>query len=230
VIALGGKVKAVAPEMLLMGGHYEDSTMCTRPFDLVTVHFFRAMEVQGFNWIKRSSEYAPTQRHSQPEPMPALSGEPANFGQARRGGGEVVRDASAAFAYGAMSRAHQYLACFHSDDGLYTEMPEPITVEHLRAFHDALDAFPMLTGQPWTGHHGHGAGDFWRDVWPPDDGIAEQWVRDGHGPWRAYGTDRFNVCFPEPQGWDWRAAAEAPMVQVRTCRAGTFQASVYRRT
>lgn len=231
VIALSGKVKAVAPELLLMGGHYEDTTMCARPFDLVTVHFYRAMEVQGFNWIKRSSEYAPVQQRSQAVPMPALSGECANLGQWRKDGhnGDVVRDASASFAYGAMSRAHQYLACFHSDDGLYTDLPEPITVDHIRAFHAALDAFPMLTGNPWTGHHGHGAGDFWRDVWPPSDDIAEQWIRDGNGPWRAYGTDRFSVCFPEPKNWNWQSAAEAPMERVAASQLGDFDAAVYRR-
>lgn len=227
---LGRKVKAVAPEMLLCGGADEESLLCVHPFDLVAIHFPRFMDVFGMNWIKRSSEFAPVQRHSQPVAMAVLSGEPANMGQdAKEGRDDIVRHPSAAFAYGAMSRAHMYLANFHSDDALYTEQPEDITLRCMRAFHDALDAFPMLTGNPWTGHHGHGAGDFWRDVWPPEDGIAERWVREGRGPWRAYGNGEFGFCFPEPKGWNWQSAAEASMERVKDCTDGPVDVAIYRR-
>ena len=120
VVELAHRVKAAAPELLLMGGHYDDETQCVEPFDLVTIHFARHMEVRGSAWIKRSSEYPPCQQHSQAVAMPCVSGEPANAGQDRQDQrtGDVYKDASVSFAAAAMSRAHQYLPCFHSDDGL----------------------------------------------------------------------------------------------------------------
>ena len=233
VVELAHRVKQAAPEMLLMGGHYDDETMCAEPFDLVTIHFARHMEVRGSAWIKRSSEYAPCQQSSQSVHMPCVSGEPANAGQARKDQrtGDVYEDASVSFAAAAMSRAHQYLPCFHSDDGLYTDMPEAITEEHIKAFHDALDAFPMSYGGLWSGHWGLAAGDYWKDVWPPTDNTdeVEQHIRDGKGPWRAYGAGIYSVCFMEPKGWDWQSALEVPAERLALSDKGEFQAGVYRR-
>lgn len=238
LIALGRKVKAVAPDTLLCAGavdgpNDQDTRFVVAPFDFCDVHVERRMGVRGFEWVKRSGEYAVIDQEHVGKRMPVVSGEPVNFGEGRRDGrnGDVEPSPSVAFAYAAVSRARQYNACFHYDGGLYGTIPAPETAACVRAFMDALDAFPMTTDRKWRGHHGQGAGDYWRDLWPEDDdlGNVERHVADGRGPWRAFGAGPYSVLFPEPDGWDYTRQQEAPHTRVASCDAGAFQASVYRR-
>lgn len=257
LIALGRKVKAVAPDMLLCagapdGGNEGDVTFLTRPFDFADAHFDRLMGVRGFEWVKRTGEMLPVDqpsvypprhpRYGQPTgitPMPFVSGEPVNFGEWRQDGrnADVEVSPSVAFAYGAVSRARQYNACFHYDGGLWTTTPQAATRDCLSAWMAGLDAFPMLTGEKWRGHWTPQS--YFAQDWPAEDDPrgVEAHVAGGRGPWRVFGCqaaagDRSDVtspavAFPEPDGWQARFTAPGELVARET--RGQFQASVYRR-
>lgn len=236
LIALGRKVKAVAPDMLLGGGAVDgpndnDTRLCVRPFDYVDAHVDRRMGVRGFEWPKRTGEYATIDPEHQPVRMPFISGEPVNFGEVRADGrtGDVERSASVAFAYGAVSRARQYNTCFHYDGGLWTTLPTADTDACIVAYMAALHAFPMLTEGKWRGHW---AQSYWRQVWPGVDDVrdVERHVADGRGPWRVFGCGSYSVAFPEPDGWDYRANLTHPAERLAYCADGAFAAGVYRRT
>lgn len=238
LIALGRKVKAVAPDTLLCAGavdgpNDQDTTFACDPFDFCDAHIERRMAVRGFEWVKRSGEYALIDQHAVAKPMPFVSGEPANLGEARRDGrnDDVEPSPSVAFAYGAVSRSRQYNACFHYDGGLYGTIPKPETEPCVRAFMAALDAFPMLTGGKWRGHWGQSGGDYWRDTWAPTDNTdeVERHIAEGRGPWRAFGCHAYSVVFPEPENWNWQRSAELPVERVAHCADGAFAAGVYRR-
>lgn len=250
LIALGRKVKAVAPDMLLCagapdGGNESDIRFIVRPFDFADAHFDRLMGVRGFEWVKRTGEMLPVdqpsvypERHpleGRPtgiEPMPFVSGEPLNFGEARADGrtGDVERSRAVAFTYGGVSRARHYNTCFHYDGGLWTTEPKPDTVECIRAYMAALDAFPMLTSQKWRGHWGLSAGDYWRDVWPDTDDLrqVERHVSEGRGAWRAYGSDRFSIVFPLPENWPHERVLEAPAERLAYV-GGNFGSAIFER-
>lgn len=234
LIALGRKVKAVAPVTLLGLGSVDgsddnDTQFCVRPADYVDAHVERLMGVRGFEWIKRTGEYATIDPEHQPVKMPFISGEPVNFGETRADGrnGDVEPSPSVAFAYGAVSRSRQYLTCFHSDFGLWTTMPKPESLASMRAYHAGLDAFPMLTGGKWRGHWSQSP---WKQVWPGDDDPAfvERHVADGRGPWRSFGCQDYSVCFPEPENWNWQANTTRPQTFLAGESAGAFQVGVYR--
>lgn len=256
LIALGRKVKAVAPDTLLCagapdGGNDGNITFLVRPFDFADAHLERLMGVRGFEWVKRSGEMLPIDqparyperhpREGQPTGivrMPFVSGEPVNFGGWRVDGrnADVEPSPSVAFAYAAVSRARQYNTCFHFDSGLWTTPLDEPTQACLRAWSKGLDAFPMLTGTKWRGHWRE---SYFRQDWPGDDDPrgVEQHVASGRGPWRVFGceateADRSevqspSVGFPEPDGWAGNLTAPAEVVARET--AGHFQATVYRR-
>lgn len=235
LISLGRKVKAVAPQMLLGGGAVDgpndnDTRLCVRPFDYVDAHVERRMGVRGFEWVKRTGEYATIDPEHQPVAMPFISGEPVNFGELRADGrnGDVERSPSVAFAYGAVSRARQYNTCFHYDGGLWTTLPTADTDACIEAYMAALNAFPMLTDSRWRGHW---AQSYWRQVWPPKDDahIVEPHVAEGRGPWRVFGCGTYCVAFPEPDGWDYRANLTAPATRLAHEARGAFAAGIYRR-
>ncbi|WP_291990940.1 hypothetical protein, partial [Luteitalea sp.] len=159
LIALGRKVKAVAPDMLLGGGavdgpNDQDTRLAVAPFDYCDAHIDRRMGVGGFEWVKRSGEYALIDQEHVARKMPFISGEPVNFGELRADGrnGDVERSPSVAFAYGGVSRARQYNTCFHYDGGLWSTLPKADTDACIRAYMAALNAFPMLTDGKWRGH------------------------------------------------------------------------------
>jgi hypothetical protein len=239
LISLGRKVKAAAPDTLLGlgavdGPNDNDTRLCVWPADYVDAHIERLMGVGGFEWVKRSGEYRPIDPEHQPTRMPFISGEPVNFGEWRADGrnGDVERSPSVAFAYGAVSRARQYNGCFHYDGGLWTTLPTVETLACLRAWHDALDAFPMLTDGKWRGGWAPSQGNYWnRDAWPGSDDArdVEDHIARGRGPWRANGCGAFSVCFPEPEGWDYQANLTAPATRIAHCADGAFAASVYRK-
>ncbi|WP_291988344.1 hypothetical protein [Luteitalea sp.] len=235
LIALGRKVKAVAPDMLLGGGavdgaNDQDTRFAVSPFDYCDGHIERRMAVRGFEWVKRSGEYALIDQEHVGKKMPFISGEPVNFGERRADGrtGDVEPSPSVAFAYGAVSRARQYSTCFHYDGGLWTTLPAAETDACISSYMAALNAFPMLTDGKWRGHW---AQSYWRQVWPPkdDEDIVERHVADGRGPWRVFGCGPYCVAFPEPDGWDYRANLTAPATRLAHESAGAFAAGVYRK-
>lgn len=236
LIRLGAKVKAVAPDTLLGGGSVDgandqDVRFAVAPFDYVDAHIDRRMGVRGFEWVKRSGEYAPIDQEHVGKRMPFISGEPVNFGEWRVDGrnGDVERSPSVAFAYGAVSRARQYNTNVHFDGGLWTTVPQPATVECIRAYHQALDAFPMRTGTRWRGHWQPQS--YFRQVWPDSDDVrsVESHVASGRGPWRVFGADEVAVAFPEPEGWDWRAHVIGDVERVAYMPDGAFAVGIYRR-
>lgn len=235
LIALGRKVKAVAPDMLLGGGavdgaNDQDIRFAVAPFDYCDGHIERRMAVRGFEWVKRSGEYALIDQEHVAKKMPFISGEPVNFGEWRADGrnGDVERSPSVAFAYGAVSRARQYNTCFHYDGGLWTTLPNADTDACIAAYMAALNAFPMLTEGKWRGHW---AQSYWRQVWPAVDDVrdVERHVADGRGPWRVFGCGPYCVAFPEPDGWDYRANLTAPATRLAYESDGDFAAGVYRK-
>ena len=235
LIALGRKVKAVAPLMLLGGGAVDgpndnDTRLCVQPFDYVDAHIERRMGVGGFEWVKRSGEYATIDAEHQPVKMPFISGEPVNFGEWRADdrNGDVERSPSVAFAYGGVSRARQYNTCFHYDGGLWTTMPELATVESIRAYMAALDAFPMLTDDKWRGHWSQ---SYWRQVWPAKDDIdvVERHLNERRGPWRVFGCGPYCIAFPSAKDWNWQADLTSPAQQLASSTAGVYGAGIYRK-
>jgi hypothetical protein len=233
LIALGRKVKAVNPGLLLCAGavdgpNDQDTRFCVEPFDYVDAHIERRSAVGGFEWVKRSGEYALIDQEHVGKRMPFVSGEPINFAEGRSG--DVDTSPSVAFAYGAVSRARQFNSCFHYDGGLRAEAPGALALEHVHAYMEALNAFPMLTGTKWRGHWVPQS--FFRQVWPGHDDppTVERHLREGRGPWRVFGCDGYAVAFPEPKDWPWQANVTASAERVATSQAGTFAASVYRRS
>lgn len=230
LVALGRKCKAVAPDMLLCLGENNDAAGVAAPADFADAHMDRSRGVEGWEWIKRSGEH-PTA--DQPV-MPFVAGEPINFGEDRADGrtGDVERQPAVAFGAAAVGRARRWAGqCFHYDGGLWTTEPTPETLACIRAWHEGMDAFPMLTDPVWRGHWGLPRGDYWRDVWPnTDDARAvEDHVRAGRGPWRAFGCGPYSIVFPEPQEWDYTQALDAPATRVTRHSAGTFACGVYRK-
>jgi hypothetical protein len=237
LVSLGARVKAAAPQTLLCGGaadgdNDQDVTLVARPFDFCDAHIERKMGMGGFEWVKRSGEYKPIDKHSQPVNMPFVSGEPVNFGEARHDGqtGDVERSPAVAFCYGAVSRARQYNTCFHFDGGLWATLPKPETLACLRAWMAGLNAFPMQTGTAWRGHWQESY--FAGDIYPAhdDENTVVAHVAAGRGPWRVFGCGDYAVTIAEPLGWDWRRAVKAGQVERVAYQADARAASgVYRR-
>lgn len=231
IISLGRKVKAVNPGLLLCAGavdgpNDQDTRFVVEPFDFADVHIERRAGVGGFEWVKRSGEYAVIDQEHVGKRMPPVSGEPINFAEGRSG--DVDTSPSVAFAYAAVSRARQYSTCFHYDGGLRCEAPGPLALEHVRAYMAALDAFPMQTGSKWRGHWSQ---SYFRQVWPPSDDTreVERHVSAGRGPWRVFGVGEYAVAFPEPHGWDWQANLTAPAERIAESTSGSFSAAIYRK-
>lgn len=231
LVGLGRKVKAVAPAMLLCGGEDNDARGVTAPFDFADAHMDRGKGVAGWEWVKRSGEHPSADQGV----MPFVAGEPINFGESRadgRGDGDVEKQPAVAFGAAAVGRARRWAGqCFHWDGGLWTTEPKPETAACLRAWHQGMDAFPMLMDGVWRGHWGLPRGDYWRDVWPDTDDPrgVEGHVRSGRGPWRAFGCGAFSVVFPQPKGWDYARNLDAPAERVAFNTDGVFDVAVYRR-
>jgi hypothetical protein len=239
LIALGRAVKARAPGRLLVAGSVDgpndqDTRFAVAPFDFVDAHVERRMDVAGFEWVKRTGEYALIDQDAIARRVPFVSGEPVNFGEARADGrvGDVEPSAAVAFAYGAVSRARQYSATFHYDGGLWTTAPQPVTRAAIACFMAALDAFPMTTAPKWRGHWTPAQGNYWRrDAWPSTDDPREvlDHVRRGRGAWRAFGAGEFSVTFPTSTSWNWQAAVAVPPVErLAACSDGDLSAAVYK--
>lgn len=237
LIDVGRKVKGLAPNILLGGGavdgpNDQDTRLCVAPFDYVDAHIERRMGVGGFEWVKRSGEYALIDQEHVGKQMPFISGEPVNFGEWRADGrnSDVERSPSVAFAYGAVSRARQYNTNFHYDGGLWTTIPKQETIESLDAYSNALNAFPMLTDSKWRGHWRPPS--YFKQVWPNSDAIndVERHIQGGHGPWRVFGCGTFAVSFPEPKHYAWPSMLEQTALRVADEQRGVYDAAIYRKT
>lgn len=237
LVTLGRAIRHAWPEVLLNFGDVNGMDFPSafdQAFSMVDSHVDRNPELRFMHAHKRLGEM--NFRDNQPRPMPALSGEPYNAGAERRDGITGGSQGACgypvtAFAHAAMCRARQILPTFHCDDGLYCTPLAPETVACARAFHAALDAFPMIEGQRWRGQHGLAAGDYWRDVWPNSDDLrdVERHIATGRGPWRANGIGPYCVVFPEPLGWDYRANLDAPAERIAYMADDAWGVGIYRR-
>lgn len=239
LVQLGRTVKRLAPQRIMNGGAMDgpsegETDFNVRPFDFVDSHLARYMEVGGFLWVKRSGESHVIDADKQHVKMPFLSGEPVNFGEWRRDGrnGDVERNPSVAFGYGATSRIRQYNANFHCDCGLWCTPPHPDTLVSFEAFVAGLNAIPMSTSGMWRGHWSEAAGNYWRtDIYPGDDDprVVEAHVRASRGPFRVFGCGPYSVTLAEPKGWDWRAGLKDGYQIERVAHSdqGVFNSAVY---
>jgi hypothetical protein len=239
LVSVGRQVKAVAPNTLLGGGspdgpNDQDTRLAVEPFDYCDAHIERRMGVEGFEWVKRSGEYALIDQEHVTKKMPFISGEPVNFGELRVDGrnGDVERSPSVAFAYGGVSRSRQYNTNFHYDGGLWSTLPKEDTLNSIRAYMDALNAFPMLTDGKWRGHWSVDQGNYWsKDAWPDhdDEDIILRHLRDGRGPWRVFGCGVFSIVFPQPKNWNYEANLTRPADKLAECLSDPFPVAVYKR-
>lgn len=245
LVALGRRVKAVAPDMLLCGGEDNEGRGLVAPFDFADAHLERDRGIQGWRWLKRnlSEHWVIDQPEDQRgkglpadfRPMPFVAGENINMGEDRADGNlgdGAEKQPSVCFGVAALSRARRIGGvCFHYDGGLWTTEPKAETPACLAAWHAGFEAFPMLTDAMWRGQWGLARGDYWRDTWPGDDDPAgvERHIREGRGPWRACGCGPYSVLFPMPKGWDWRRQLDAPADLVAINTDGVFDVAVFRR-
>jgi hypothetical protein len=217
LVTIGKRIKVEAPNRLLCAGAADGAGdqevfFLREPFDFCDAHVERRQGVGGFEWVKRTGEYQPIDQSPEffpdgyeRKPMPFVSGEPINFGERRADGhsGDVEVSPAVAFCYAGVSRARKYNTCFHYDGGLWTTLPKPETVACIRAYHEALDAFPMLDGNKWRGHW---AESFFlqEGIYPgkDDPGVVEAHVTAGRGPWRVYGCEDYAVTIAEPGMYD----------------------------
>lgn len=228
LVSLGRKVKAVTPAMLLCGGESNDAKGVCAPFDFADAHMDRSRGVEGWQWVKRSGEHPAADQAV----MPFVAGEPINFGEARVDGrtGDVEAQPAVAFGAAAVGRARRWAGqCFHFDGGLFTTEPKPETVACITAWHEGLNAIPMLADGMWRGHWSE---SYWKNSqWPDTDDIGEveDHVRSGRGPWRAFGVGPHSVVFPVKRGWDFDRGLSAPAERIAINTNGTFEAAVYKR-
>lgn len=231
IVSLGHQIKALAPNTLLCGGEDNDGRGLVAPFDFADAHLSRDMGVAGWQWIKRSGEHPVIDQTI----MPFVAGEDVNMGEGRRDGrtGDVESQPANCFGAAAVHRSRRIGGqCFHWDGGLWSTPMQPITVACANAWHDGLDAFPMLMDNLWRGHWGVSRGDYWRDVWPNSDDLreVEAHIQSRRGPWRAFGCGPVSVVFPMPKNWDYRANLDAPAELVAINTDGTYDCAVFRRT
>jgi hypothetical protein len=232
---LGCAVKRIAPHRLLGAGDIngmDESAFFNACFDYVSRHIDRSPEVDFFAMTKRMGEDG--YRDAQPRTIPAMSGEPANFGEDRLDGrrGDVVKNPAVAYAYGAVSRVRQIIPNFHYDGGLWANVPTEETLVALRAFNQALNAIPMVNGNRWRGNWSAEQGNYWSTrPYPEDDDerTVQDHVRNGRGPWRVFGIGEWSVAFPHVQGWNWASDLTSPATRVDAFEAGGFIVSLFRR-
>lgn len=236
LVGLGRIVKREAPNVLLTAGDLNDmdfGQMFDPCFDFVDRHQDRNQEMRWLAAAKRGGE--DPFRDGQPRRVPAVSGEWVNLGGPRLDGN--TGDPACPYpvtvaAFAGVCRSRQILPTFHWDGGLYCTVPDAETVACLRSWRQVLDAFPLLDDSRWRGSWSREQGNYWnRDAWPGSDDIrdVERHVRDGRGPWRAFGIGAYSMTVAEPRGWDWRANAEVGVERVLHVEDDAYAMSVYRR-
>jgi hypothetical protein len=181
------------------------------PADFVSVHVSRDRGAGGYQWLHALASSPAMVAARQPVRMPFLSGEPLNFGDARRDGrnGDVEPSPAVAFAYGSASRVLQCNTTFHHDDGLWTAGWGERTDRALAAWRRGLDAVPMPDtpptdpdgpASPWTsGVHAAGG----------DLEAMERHVAAGRGPVALFTNGAYSVALGARAGWDHSPALKA---------------------
>lgn len=206
---LGRRVKAIWPQVILNLGDSNGmafADLFDGAFDAVDRHVDRNNGLRFIEADKRMGEDG--YRDDQPRAIPAISGEPKNMGELRLDGrnGDVATHAISAYSYAAVTRSRQILPNFHYDGGLWTTPIKPETVVAMKAYHRALNAFPMIDGgNRFRGHWSEAQGNwFQRDPYPATDDIRdiERHIQAGRGPWRVFGLNDYAVVFPYKPGLD----------------------------
>ncbi len=198
VVELGELVKSLDPDALMNYSAPRDGrTLVTQwmqaPADFVSVHVSRDRGDHGYRWLHDTVDVAArTSAHA--VRMPLLSGEPLNFGDARRDGrqGDVEPSPAVAFAYGAASRLVRFSTNFHHDDGLWTAGWGGATERTLAAWKQGLDAVPMLATSPLS-----------------VSDAASPWKADVIGPGGPVflaANGAYSLAAGVPLGWDHAAA------------------------
>ncbi len=204
VVELGALVKSIDADALMnysapRDGQAAPLQWMKPPADFLSVHVSRDRADDGYRWLRHAADTAAA-ASAHAVSMPLLSGEPLNFGDARRDGrqGDVEPSPAIAFAYGAVSRVLRFLTTFHHDDGLWTAGWGEATERTIAAWDQGLDAVPMLDTAP-----------------TPVDAPASPW-RPGAaaGPVLLVVNGAWSVAAGAPQGWD-HAAALKPGRHVR---------------
>lgn len=197
VAELGAIVKALDPDALMNYSAPLDAQAMPlqwmrRPADFVSVHVSRDRADDGYRWLRDTADVSAAAVAHQAR-MPMLSGEPLNFGDARRDGQHVDVEPSPAiaFAYGAVSRVLRFTTTFHHDDGLWTAGWGEATERSLAAWKQGLDAVPMLDTAP-----------------TPRDASASPWQPEAAsgGPALLIVNGAWSVAVGVPSGWDHGAA------------------------
>jgi hypothetical protein len=228
----GRLAKRLAPHLLMNvaavdGPNDGDTSFIEAPADFVDTHIYRMKEYRsgdgwnGWLWVKRSSEHGVLDN----DRMPAISGEPINFGSAGTGGhGDVEASPAIAFAYGATSRLRRYLTNFHFDDGLWCRPPNAETIACLDGWKRGLDAVPMDFGGGWcNGHHGC-------SPWETSNFPTSDEVRDHNGPVRIFGRggpgNYIGASIREVVGH--RPRPRRPVEEIARVEWGGYACAVYR--
>lgn len=246
LVALGAEIKRIAPDRLLcFGGHTRegDTAFLRAPADYNDVHLQR-LEID----TAQGREFWPTIKRSGENPnidqdvMPFVHGEPVNYGDppqayGRAGRGDIDQSPASAFCAAATARARQYNVSFHWDGGLFVDLPPPLTVACMEAYHRGLDAFPMTEGgAKWRGHWAESF--FRRDLYPPTDELedgdaapddVEDWVDQNRGPWRVFGVGDRAVTIFEPAAFRMTDHATTRVEVVDRVVHGRYASGVYRR-
>lgn len=232
---LGCEVKRIAPMRLVHLGDergMKEEDVYSSCFDFIASHVDRSPGLRFIEMAKRMGEVP--FRDDQPRAMPALSGEPANFGEVRKDGrtGDVARHPIAAYAYAVVCRSRQFLCNFHYDGGLWGNIPNADTEASLNAFNQALDAFPMVDGNRWRGHWSPEQGNYWRrDPYPGNDDArtVEDHVNSGRGPWRVFGVGDWSAAFPFRPGANWSGWLAQPADLVDMFTDDMYSIGIYKR-
>lgn len=232
VMGWGRLAKRLAPHLLMNfaavdGPNDGDTTFIAAPADFVDTHIHRMKEYEphdgwnGWLWVKRSSEHPIFDN----DHMPAMSGEPINFGSVGVGGRHDVEASPAiAMAYGATSRLRRYLTNFHFEDGLWCRVPNAETIACLEGWKRGLDAIPFDFDGGWcNGHHGCSPWD--SGIFPTSDD-----VRHHTGPVRIFGRggpgNYIGASIREVVGH--RPRARRPVEEVTRLEWGGYACAVYR--
>lgn len=228
----GRLAKRLAPHLVMNfaavdGPNDGDPTFIAEPADFVDTHICRMKEYRagdgwdGWLWVKRSSEHPIFDN----DRMPAMSGEPINFGASGVGGsGDAERSPAIAMAYGATSRLRRYLTNFHFDDGLWCRPPNAETVACLDGWKRGLDAIPFDFDGDWcNGQHGCSPWD--PGIFPSSDEVARH-----TGPVRIFGrsggSGYIGASIREVVGH--RPRARRPVEEVTRLEWGGYACAVYR--
>ena len=232
---LGRRLQQIWPSVMINLGDVngmDPADTFDDAFSAVDRHVDRNSGLWFIEADKRMGEDA--YRDDQPRAVPAISGEPKNMGELRLDGrnGDVATHPISAYSYAAVTRVRQILPNFHYDGGLWTTPIKPETVTSMQAFHQALNAMPMVDGNRFRGNWGADQGNWWsRDPYPGSDDMrdVEAHIAAGRGPWRVFGIADWAAVFPYKPGLNPLNWSLAPADVVDRYTEGPYEVAIVKR-